>query len=278
MLLIAFLSFVCTIAAKEPLSQAEALKQIYNNYDAKTETAQWICTEKQHKTGPHEGWPCDAENAPVSVDVLMMAEVNNEIFVVASATPANSPSRFECHGCAPAIGVGVFVWQGHQWELKSANTAVGFYGGWGDPPNIDLVTVGPEKHGVLLSMEDMAQGYSSSTKVLFMPLGKMVSEVWKIDDEQDDYGAYDPTDKYGPKVRYRSWASFRFTSTHDEKGQFREFYDIEVSSRGRDPKGPKMTLRSENWMETYRFKDGKYRLMSHHDFVEVKKTRTRSAK
>jgi hypothetical protein len=112
MLLIAFLGFVCVLAAQEPLPQDEALKQIYNNYDAKTGTAQWVCTEKQHKKGPHEGWPCHSENAPVSVDVLLMAEVSNEIYVVASATPANSPSEFECHACAPAIGVGVFGWLG----------------------------------------------------------------------------------------------------------------------------------------------------------------------
>lgn len=283
MLLAGCLGVAAATAAQDPLPQDEALRQIYNNYDAKTKTAQWVCTDAQKKSQEiHEGWACDQENAAVSIAALLMAEVQESgttrVYVAASAKPTNSPGGYECHMCAPAIGVGVFAGRGEHWILESANAAVGFYGSWGGPPSVDLVKAGPEKHGLILWAGYAGQGYSSSNKVLVVPLDKSVSEVWRIDDEKDNYGAYDPTGKFGPRIRYRSWAAFRFALSQDRSGHLREFFDIEVSSRGRDEEGPAISLRSENWTETYRFNDGKYRLLSHQDFVEVKKPQAKPVK
>ena len=267
------LFLVCSSAtiflqAQEPFSRVEALKQIYSQYDAKKETAQWVCTKEQAREPTHEGWHCDKEDETVSVSVELITEVQKgTIYLVTSAKPVNFPDNYECHACAPAIGVGVFAWKGQHWVLESANAAVGFYGGWGSPPWIELVQVGPEKHGLLLSDSDMGGGFASSGKALLTPLGKTVSEVWRIQDEQDDDGAYDPTDEYSPKVRYKSSAAFRFYATNLDNGSLADYYDIEVISRGNSSKDL-VHLKPENWTEIYRFKDGKYKLLSHKDFIE----------
>ena len=277
------LVFMCAgavTAAQEPLSQDEVLRQIYSNYDAKTKTAQWVCTEGQkRKIGTQEGWWCNAQDLAVTVELLQMSLVWEgnaaKTYAVASAKP---PKDYDCHSCEPAVGVGVFVWKDLRWVLESANPAVGFYGEFGSPPSVDLINAGPDKYGVILSTGFGGQGYYSSRKALILPCGSTASEVWSIDDEEDNYGAYDPSGENGPKVRYRSWAALRFTPSEDERGQFREFYDLEVSSRGLDRRGPKASLRSENWTETYRFSDGKYKLISHKDFLEVEKPNSKPTK
>jgi hypothetical protein len=132
--------------------------------------------------------------------------------------------------------------------IESANPAVGFYGGWGGPTQIDLVQIGPKKHGLMLSVDNMGQGYASSVKILLAPQAKSVSELWRIQDEQDDEGAYD---------------------------SLADYYDIEAISRGvgtKDLVHPK----PENWTEAYRFSDGKYKLLHHRNFIEVKKAKSKS--
>lgn len=272
-----FLLILCcsltTMPAQEPLSQDEALKQLYHDYDPAKETAQWVCTKGQLQTPKREGWPCRKEDTTVSISVLLMADVQdgNKFFLVASAKPASDPSGYDCHACAPAIGVAVFTWQAEHWVLQSANAATGFYGGWGDPPNVDLVTVGPGKYGLMLSLDNEGQGYASSYKVLLVPVDKTVSDVWSIEDEQDDYGAYDPTDKFAIHVKYRSSAAIKFIGSDENSNGRNDYYDIEVISSGKDMPDTSRRLKDENWTEIYRFSNGKYRLLQHKDFLDLKK-------
>jgi hypothetical protein len=203
---------------------------------------------------------------------VLLAEVaedgTDKVYLVASAKPATSPENYDCHACAPAIGVAVFVAQEGNWALQSANPAVGFYGGWGSPPFVDLVKIGPDKRGVLLFDEDNHGGFASSYKILLVPFGRTVAEAWGIQDEQDNTGAYDLTDKLNKQVPYRSAAAFRFNTTHSDEGSIADYYDVELISRG-DVSNDLVHLKPENWTEVYRFKDGKYRLLSHKNSIEI---------
>ena len=254
-----------------PLSRFDALRQLYRNYDPEKNTAQWDCPKEQNSEGPHTGWLCWAEYSPVSVEVLLMAEVGeDETYLVASAKPAHAPAGYDCHACAPAIGVAVFAAREGKWTLQSANPAVGFYGGWGAPPDINLVNVGLGKRGLLLSTEGIAQGFAWSSKVLLMPVGTTVAEVWSIQDEQDNSGAYDPDDKPFKQVPYRSSAAIRFYIADPNDADSSGYDEIEVISRGNSSKDL-VHLKPENWTEIYHFKDGKYKLLSRKEFVEAKK-------
>jgi hypothetical protein len=266
---------LCTLGvlpAQQPFSRDEALKQLYHDYDVTKKTAQWVCTDKQNQR--KEGWPCSKEYSTVSISVQLMGEVNEadseKVYLVASAAPANAPLGFDCHACAPAMGVSVFTWQADHWLLQSANASIGFWGGWGGSPGVDLMTVGQSQHGLMLSLDDEGQGYSSSYKVLLVPIGKTVSEVWSIGDEQDDFGAYDPTDKYAEHIRYRSSAAVKFVATNENNEGPNAYFDIEVISRGEDRQDAEHPMKHENWTEIYRFYNGKYNLLRHLDFVEGK--------
>jgi hypothetical protein len=98
--------------------------------------------------------------------------------------------------------------------------------------------------------------------------------VWKIEDEQDDFGAYDPTDKLAPHLSYRSSAAIKFYAINSDDGGLADYYDIEVISRGNSSKD-NLHLKPESWTEIYRFRDGQYKLLQHRDFIEVKKLKNR---
>jgi hypothetical protein len=254
--------------AQKPLSQDEALKQVYSQYDAQKKTAQWACTKAQEGTF----WPCPRENERVSVSVVLMVETQEggakKIYLVTSAKPIDPEFEYDCHPCAPAIGVSVFAWQAQHWVLQSVNAAVGLYGALGSPPSIELVRIGPERHGLLLHVGSTGQGYTESSRILLAPLGKSVNEIWTILDEQDNLGRIDPDDKQNSEAPYKSWTTIRFFAAND--GTSRDYYDANVVSRG-NSSDDGVHLKPENWTEVYRFKDGEYKLLSHKDFVEVKK-------
>jgi hypothetical protein len=261
--------------AQQPLSRDEALKQLYHEYDAGSKTAQWVCTSGQTQSKQMEGWPCSKDYATVTISEVLMAEVEEDgvekVYVVTSAAPDSAPGGYDCHACAPAVGMAVFAWKTDHWDLQSANAATGFYAGWGVPPEVGLAKVGPDRYGVLLSSSYMAQGYASSSKTLLLPVGSTVTKAWSIGDEEDDLGAYDPTGKDGEKVSYRSSAAIKFVAENETASGPPDYYDIEVISRGEDSPGTSGRIKQENWTEVYRFGGGKYTLLRHTDFVETKK-------
>jgi hypothetical protein len=256
------------LRAQEPLSQDEALKQIYSQYDEgkKTAQAQWVCDKDREIPV----WPCSDEFKTVSVSVLLMSEVvedgTKKIYLAASAKPndASWQGLFQCHLCRPAIGVGVFAWQSKHWVLQSANAAVGAFSGYGDPPAIELVQIGPEKHGLMLSADDLTHGNYASFKVLLAPLGGTVAEVWSVTIKQN-YGD-------GCDLHCDSSATFKFFDANDANSG--DYYDIEAISRG-NYREDDTHLKPENWTEIYRFKDGEYRLLSHKDFNDANRPATK---
>lgn len=257
--------------AQEPMSEAEAFGQLYHQYDPSTRTAQWVCPASKEQAEGHEGWPCGKEYASVAVSDLLMAQVREgdslRTYVLTSAAPAHAPMGYDCHACAPAIGAAVFEWKQGHWTVQSMNSVIGFYGGWGEPPGFDFVAVGDQKHGFLLSLSNEAQGYSNASSVLLLPLGPTVSNVWEIENEDDNFGACDPSDKENSCVPYRASAAYQFISGDQNSA----YYDIEVISRGKDREDFAHPLVSENWTDVYRFSGGKYRLIRHTPFTEAKK-------
>jgi hypothetical protein len=281
-----FLALLCScgiLRAQASLPQDEALKQMYGNYDASTRTATLSCTDAQRleNSKTHGSWwPCYEDDSVVSVEIILIAVVPTwtdqkhkieEAYLVTSAVPAHDPSGFGCHSCEPAIGVVQFVRRDEKWKLEKANATVGFYGSWGGPPSVDFMAIGPFHYGVMLSKEDGGQGYMSGSKWLLAPIGNTVAEVWNIQDEQDDFGAYDPKGVDGPSIRYRSAAAIRFSCIFDDScANGNGYFDIEVISRGLDEAGPKTSLKAQNWTDVYQFKDGKYKLVRHQSFIETK--------
>lgn len=265
-------AFICSAmasAGQTSLSTDEALKQLYHDYDPATKTAYWVCTKEQLSKGMHPGWPCTKELATVSVSVVLSQQVTEGnahlIYIAASAKPNDPDGDYNCHGCDPAVGAAIFFWKEQRWELEYANSAIAFWGGWGDPPSIDLVAIGPRKHGLIMSAGDLGQGYQSGFKQLAIPIGKSIEVVWGIEDESDDDGAGDPDDRENSPPLYHSSAAVRFIPGQGAS----DYYNIEVVSHGTSLRDDGRHLKSENWTEIYTFKSGKYRLLHRTTLTEA---------
>jgi len=249
------------VQSQTPLSHDDALKQLYRDYDPVTKTAHWTCAKSQQDH--NAGWPCSEEYAKVSISVGLSVEVAEhgveKTYIVASALPSGGAPDFQCHSCAPATGVAVFAWRHERWETESANACVGFYGEWGSPPMFELVAIGPEQHGVILWSGFSGQGYHESMKFLLSPLGSTVDEVWRLNDEQDDSGAFDPSDKSVHHRQYYAEVAYKFVYVGNEGN-----YDIIAMSRGTDDKG------KANWTKQYRFSEGQYRLLRTTSYAEAR--------
>jgi hypothetical protein len=274
--------FLCSTTAscgQGSFSTDEALRQLYHNYDPAKKTAQWQCAIEPSAEGPDR--LCQylqganvKDDPTVSVSVILTAQVPEgdatRIYIATSAIPSRYPGEFDCHACVPATAAAVFIWQGQRWVLESANAAAAYLGGWGEPPRADLITIGPEKHGLLLSSTDMGQGFVSSSKELLAPLGKSVNEIWNLGDEDDNINAIDPKDKLLNMPVCRASAAFRFLAGDEAASDKSDYYDIEVISRGSSFQDYNHPVKRENWTEVYTFRDGKYRILHRTAFGEIK--------
>lgn len=267
------------LAAQPPLPADTALIQLYPNFNPANHTARWDCSGTKQASRQEE-WPCSEDSSTVAVSVILKADLREgkveRIFLVTSAYPTDEEVP-DCHACKPAIGMAVFKLQSSGWMLESANPVVGQYGSWGEPPNVELLKVGGERYGILLSNSNGGQGYHWSNKHLLFPIGGTVREVWSITDEADDSGVFDPTGQSGPRMAYRSSAAFRFFVDEDTNSAPDPYYDIEVISRGTSRRNDVGPLQPENWTAIYRFRDGKYRLLKRTAFTEAQKRKAPAA-
>jgi hypothetical protein len=259
--------------AQTPISTDDALKQLYHEYNPADKTAHLLCTKEQKSRSMHAGWPCIKEDETVTVSIILSARVvegdADRVYLVTSAKPAHDPEGgYNCHACAPAIGAALFTWKEGNWQLESGNAGVAFSGAWGGPPSVDLVTVGQQKHGLLLSPDDEGQGFSSSFKELLIPLSKSFTDVWDIQDEEDDFGTIDLDGKVNSPPLYHSSAAIRFFAAEGTDAS--DYYNIEVISRGTSWQGWKYPVKPENWTDIYSFKDGEYKLIRRTVFHEVR--------
>ncbi len=275
LLLSLFFAFTCA-NAQEPLSRDEALGQLYQHYDDTNRTAQWVCPNDRTKDDPC--W--DGEDAKISIAPLLIAEVNEDgierTYVVASAEPSNK-DRWECHVCGPAIGVAVFAMKSGQWILQCKNAATGFFGSFGQPGDVNLVAVGPHRHGVMLSADFGGQGYYESTETLLLPIGANITQVWsekvKLDDEGDDGGV---ERKISNRLRYTSFSGISFYWIGGPDGSLRhDYYDIATISHRSSYRIRTRWTKEEYWHDTYRFDGNKYIRNSHEKLADKPPPRKR---
>src|SRR5258708_9220593 len=139
--------------ANEGFGIAQAMKMLYGNYDAKTQTSVTsLPREKSSLPAPGE--------EQMTVRVLFntfSVDPSPKSFVLVTFAVPTSDETFDCHACSPAIGMAVFSQEGRKWTMDASNRAVTFAGEWGKPPtDIQLVRIGPNRRAV--NLIDVGEG------------------------------------------------------------------------------------------------------------------------
>ena len=241
--------------AGEAFDVVQAMRTFYGNYDVRRQTS---ITQLPKNT---TSLPAPGEEQ-MTVRVLFHSFVGEPVarslFLVTYAVPSNDDT-YECHVCAPVIGMSVFSWSGGKWTMDASNPAVTLAGEWGKPPrHVELVQIG--SHRTAVKIIDVGKGNGETTVVLdiLVPWNHTVKLGLQRTVADDDKGLCDPTGL----PCYQNHRTISFTP-HDDA----EYFDIELKLTGTDLplNGPTPHGRSRkvSGLEIFRFDNGTYRLVSH---------------
>ena len=228
---------------------AEAMKILYANYNASAQTSQ-AALPKEKTPFP------DAGEQQMTVKMLFSAFTNDDneqhFVLVTYAVPRDE--GFECHACAPTIGMGIFSHKGPEWAPDASNRAITISGGWGKPPtDIRLVQVGPKRHAVEIKDVGGGQGETTVVLQLLVPWNGTVNLGLERIIADDNRGACDSD---GGLPCYAHRRTLNFIRKDDT-----DYDQLELKLEGTDlppDSGPAMRARNVSGLETLRFENGKY--------------------
>jgi hypothetical protein len=238
----------------EAFGVAQAMRMFYGNYDVREQTS--ITRLPKNTTSLPD--PGDEQ---MTVRVLFKSFVGEpfarRLFLLTYAIPSNDET-YECHLCAPVIGMSVFNWNGGKWTMDASNRAITLAGEWGKPPrHIELVQIGSNLTGV--KIVDVSKGNGETTALLdiLVPWNHTVKLGLQRTIADDDKGLCDPTGL----PCYQNHRTINFVRYDDA-----EYFDIELKLTGTDlplnDSNPQSKSRKVSGLEIFRFDNGTYRLVS----------------
>lgn len=238
----------------EALDVAQAMRTFYGNYDVTTQTS---ITQLPKNTTSLPGPGEEQMTVRVLFHSFVGERIARNFFLVTYAVPTNDDT-YQCHLCAPVIGVSVFIWSGGKWTMDASNRAVTFAGEWGKPPrHVELVQIGSHRSAV--KIVDTGKGNGETTAVLDMlvPWNHTIKLGLQRTIADNDKGLCDPTGL----PCYQNHRTISFTP-HDDA----EYFDIELKLTGTDlplnNPTPQNRSRKVSGLEIFRFANGIYSLVS----------------
>jgi hypothetical protein len=139
---------------KQSLSEEQALKMIYGNYDPINKSSMWINISFPNKKDA-SGYFEERKGLVKAIFFQLYRENGkHKIFLLTKTIPTNIP--FDCHACLPLIGAAVFVKKRAHWEIEAQNQFVMYDGEYGEIPVMKLIEIGKDKFGLSLEFEHAA--------------------------------------------------------------------------------------------------------------------------
>ncbi|MGC1416699.1 MAG: hypothetical protein WA817_15545 [Candidatus Acidiferrum sp.] len=168
------------------------------------------------------------------------------------------PSRegYDCHACAPVIGMAVFSEEGSKWNMDATNRSVCVSGAFGNPPNdIELVQIG--RRQLAAKIVDVGGGQGETTAVLQLLIpwrGKVNLGLQRVIGDDDQGGCGEDAGGLACYANHRTFAFLHNKNT--------EYYDLELKLAGTDLPLPDTTpiskARDVSGTEIYTLQNGKY--------------------
>lgn len=173
-----------------------------------------------------------------------------KIFFLSYAVPDSDPLGFDCHGCAPLIGMTVLVKVDNAWRIESSNKGVVFSGQWGHPSDARILRIGRGRVGIELKTYSQGGGYYSTEVSILIPWKGEIRKALNAETEDDDRG--ECGDGYNPCYRNRR-------VIHFVKGADPDYYDIVMTRSGTAlTEDRPAALKRVDEVERRHFSEGKY--------------------
>jgi hypothetical protein len=221
-----------------------AMTLLFGNYDPGKGTA-----EVQGLVALDPSFETDTGSAAIFLDAPFQEAGVERRLLLTYTVPEGQD--YSCHACPPLISGFLFAHKDDKWFVDISEQRIGVSSSWGKPPMATLVQVGPDRHAIVFSDSDMAQGYSSSTDSIWVPVDAVFQQAINITTESDDDGGCEMagTGCY----QYRTTYSFG-------PGRNRDWFDLRVSVTGTEPIGD--TVVPVSTVTNYVFDKGKYNATS----------------
>jgi len=122
----------------------------------------------------------------------------------------------------------VLVKQGMTWQVESATADLGELGSWGQPPEAQLIKIGPDQYGVFFKSNGTGQGVSTENTSLVTAVGTKLKEVFSLETSENNGGVCESADCYD----YETKLEF-------VPGRNPDYFDINAVTKGSLPGGKK---------------------------------------
>lgn len=229
---------------------AEAMNAIYGNYDA----GKRVSTTSLPKEKGSFPAPGDQQMIARPFFHAFSTDVGRKAFILVTyAVPTKG--SFDCHACAPMIGMAVFSQKGSKWAVEDSNRAVTMSGGWGEPPtDVRLVQVGPDRCAVRITDVGDGQGETTSVLQLLIPWKGTVNLGLERVVSDDDKGGCEPDGGLPCYANHRTVSFIR--------NDHLDYYDLQLKLVGTDlpvsEAHVSMQARKVSGLETLEFVGGRY--------------------
>jgi len=238
---------------------ADAMKLVYGNFDPSTQSSVSALPPGSEKNSFFD----DAQGGNgIEVRPFWAGQAKesgaSKVFLGTYAGPLEG--GYGCHGCAPLIGMAIFVKTSAGWVIESSTKTAIFHGEWGKPPSAHILRIGSDRVGVELVLP----GFYTYDSILVPWKGEIRQAFGEIiaegngqvcSDEDIDYD--DESLKPQPCVRTQKEISF-------VKGANPDYDDMVLTLSGTtlsEQRPYKITEVSET--ERRVFSDGKYVPLAH---------------
>jgi hypothetical protein len=236
---------------KETFDVAQAMNMLYGNYDPREGTS-FASLPREKSSFPEAG---DEDMTVRPLFHPLSGDAGAHTFLLLTyAIPTNDES-FDCHACAPTIGMAVFSLKGSVWTIDASNRAITFSGGWGKPPtDIELVQIGPNRQAVKVIDVGGGQGETSAVLDLLIPWNGTVELGLERILFDDDSGLCEPR---GGLPCYANRRTITFIHNHKS-----EYYGLKLKLTGTDwllsDASSSVRRRKVHGLEILKLEDGKY--------------------
>jgi hypothetical protein len=235
----------------EAFDIVQAMKMLYGNYDMKKQTS--VASLPKEKSS----FPAAGEEQ-MTIRMLFNAfsgDAGAQSFVLVTYAVPTSGQTFDCHACAPTIGMAVFSQKGLKWTIDSSSRAITSCGEWGKPPtDIQLVQIGPNRRAVKVVDVGEQNGETTALLQLLIPWNSTVNLGLERIIADDDKGICDPNGGLPCYANHRSATFIRNDHV--------EFYELELKLTGTDfplsDKSAHVRVRKVRGLETFKFENGTY--------------------
>ncbi len=244
------LGITSAFATEPVLSEAQAMKMIYGNYNSAMKHASWENISFPNKE--IDGYFKERKGFVKTISLITFQENGkNKVFLLTKTIPTNIP--FDCHACLPLIGAAVFTENNNHWKIEAQNQFIMYDGEYGELPVVELIQVGQNKFGLSLEFNHVAERDKELS--LLIPYKKNILQAHKETVYYENFNDCTFSETI-PCEAYTAAVNF-------EKSNEDDYYNFKVKKFGTTYSEKRNKSMPVDETITYKFMNGKYKEINH---------------